>query len=166
VHRVNRGGGCVLHAPGQLVGYSVLALDALSLNVQQYLDRLHALLQQVFVDLDVPAEIRPGHSGLWVGQRRLAHVGVAVRDWVSSFGFAVNVQPDLALFQKVQCDGDTRPMTSITRERRLPIRPATVRQRLLEGFASALAFDRVSLFHAHPTLNAKAATHAVTSASR
>src|SRR5947209_12866227 len=76
--RVNRGSGCLLHAPGQLVGYSLLALDALGLNLQQYLARLHGLLRDVLRGLEVPAELGPGQGGVWAGDRRVAHVGVAV----------------------------------------------------------------------------------------
>ena len=166
VRRVNRGGGCLLHVPGQLVGYVILALDAFALNVQQYLDQLHALLADVLSGLEVPVDLRAGQSGVWCGARRVAHVGVAVRDWVSSFGFAINVQPDLAVFREVHCDGEPQPMTSVQRERRLPVRPATIRQRLVEAFSAAFAFDRVALFHSHPSLSAQAPSHAVPSGSR
>jgi lipoyl(octanoyl) transferase len=166
IHRVNRGGGCLLHAPGQIAGYSILALDRARLNVRQYLDQLHAVLCEVLATLDVPATLRPGQAGVWAGDRRIAHVGVAVRDWVSYFGFALNVHPNLEYFRHIHCDGDPRPMTSIQRERRLPVRPATVRQRLLEAYAAAFAFERVALFHHHPSLSPKAPAYAVPSGSR
>jgi lipoyl(octanoyl) transferase len=166
LRRVNRGGGCLLHAPGQIAGYSILALDRAHLNVRQYLDQLQALLCEVLAGLDVPATLRPGQAGVWVGDRRIAHVGVAVRDWVSYFGFALNVHPNLEYFRRIQCDGDRRPMTSIQRERRLPIRPATVRQRLLGAYAAAFGFERVAVFHHHPSLSPKAPAYAVASGSR
>jgi lipoyl(octanoyl) transferase len=158
---VNRGGGCLLHAPGQLAAYSVVTLDPVALNLQEYLNRIHSLLSKVLKSLDIPAEERPDRGGIWVGDRRIAHVGVAVRDWVTYFGFTINIDPDLEQFRWVHCDGEARPMTSIERERRLPIRPTAVRQRILEAFQEAFAFDRVSVFHHHPVLAQKVAVHAV-----
>ena len=166
VRWVNRGGGCLLHARGQLAVYPVLALDRLGLSLQAYLDELHALILGVLREYEVPGEVRPPAGGVWVGDRRVAHVGVAVRDWVSYFGFALNVDPDLEPFRRVRCDGDERPMTSLQRERRVRTRPAGVRQRLLEAFAARFGFARVSLFHSHPSLSGKVANDAVPSRSR
>ncbi len=160
VRWVNRGGGCLLSAPGQVALYPIVALDQLGLNLQAYLDQLHDWLRSALVDLEVPAEVRPSRSGVWVGERRIAHVGVAVRDWVSSFGCAVNVQPQLHWFRQVSCDGHDRPMTSIERERRGPARPAAIRQRLLAGFAERFGFDRVSVFHHHPAMRRRSLAHA------
>jgi lipoyl(octanoyl) transferase len=161
VRWVNRGGGCLLSAPGQVAAYAVLALDRFGLNLQEYLDRLHRVVTDALRELDVPAELRPPAHGVWVEDRRIAHVGVAVRDWVSSFGFTVNVDPDLKPFALVQCDGGAKPMTSVERERRTRARPATVRQRLLDAFAAAFGFERVSLFHNHSSLTTKVPAHAV-----
>ena len=159
VRWVNRGGGCLLHAPGQLAVYPVLALDVLGLSVQGYLDRLRALLADVAREMEVPAV--PGPGGLWVGGRQLAHVGVAVRDWVTYFGAALNVHPDLEPFRRVRCDGHAAPMTSLERERRTPVRPARVRQRLLERFRELFPYPRLAIFHDHPALPRKASTDAV-----
>ncbi|MCE9529921.1 MAG: hypothetical protein K8T89_02080 [Planctomycetes bacterium] len=158
---VNRGGGCLLSAPGQIAFYPILALDHFQLNVQQYLDRLHTLMRDALTDLDVPAELHPQDTGVWVADRRVAHIGIAVTNWIAYFGGTLNVEPNLKLFRQVSCDGEAKPMTSVERERRLRIRPATVRQRLLEGFTEAFGFDRVSLFHHHPALPGKAPVHAV-----
>ncbi len=157
---VNRGAGCLLHAPGQLAAYSIISLDPAKLNLQEYIERIHGLICKVLLSLDISAEVLPDRGGVWVAGRRIAHVGVAVRDWVSYFGFTLNIDPDLELFRWVQCDGEPRPMTSIERERRLPIRTSTVRQRLLEAFADSFAFERVSVFHHHPALSQKAVVHA------
>jgi lipoyl(octanoyl) transferase len=166
VHWVNRGGGCLLHAPGQVAAYPILALDHFGLNVEQYLNKLHEVIRATVHGMHVPAELRPPSSGLWVDERRLAHVGIAVKDWIAYFGMAVNVVPNLKLYRLVHCDGDERPMTSLQRERRTPIRPAAVRQRLLAEFAQQFGFDRVSIFHDHSFLTTKVPSHAVVTRSR
>ncbi len=167
VRWVNRGGGCLLHLPGQLAIYPILPLDRLGLDLRGYLERLHAVLLEVLLGLGVPAEVRHGQAGLWSNGRMIAQVGVAVRDWVSYFGAALNVHPDMEPFRRVLCAGPGEPpMTSIARELREPVRDATVRQRLIEAFARQLGFRRTSLFHHHPALQRPAPTDAVATRSR
>lgn len=163
VRWVNRGGGCLLHAPGQLAVYPIMALDRVGVSLGQYLERLHDVIRRVLGEVEIRAETRPGSGGVWAEGRRIASVGVAVRDWVSYFGLSLNVDPDLRPFRFVQCGGDRRPMTSVAAVRRTKVRPATLRQRLLAEFADRFGFDRVSLFHHHPALSPKAAAHAVAS---
>jgi lipoyl(octanoyl) transferase len=166
VRWVNRGGGCLLHQPGQLAVYPILPLNRLGLGVQTYLDRLQEVLLAVLADFSVRCETRPGQPGVWVNSRLIAGVGVAVRDWVSYYGAVLNVNPDLALFRRVRCGGGAEPpMTSLERERRGPPRPSLVRERLLEHFAARFHFERTSLFFNHPTLPRKSASGTVAASS-
>ena len=154
VRWVNRGGGCLLHVPGQLAVYPVLALDRLGLGVQGYLERLQAVVLAVLDDFGVRGQTRLGQPGVWVGSRMIADVGVAVRSWVSYYGGALNINPALDVFRGVRTGGPVDgPMTSLERERRGPLRPALVRERLLEHFAALFGFSRVSLFSDHPSLS-------------
>jgi lipoyl(octanoyl) transferase len=146
---VNRGGGCLLHQPGQLAVYAVIALDRHGLGLAAYVERLQRVLVAVLNDFSVPAGMRRGMEGVWVGKRLVASVGVAVCDWVAYYGAVLNVNPDLAPFRLVECGG---PMTSLERERRGPLRPALVRERLLDQFATAFGYERTSLFFGHPLL--------------
>jgi lipoyl(octanoyl) transferase len=153
VRWVNRGGGCLLHLPGQLAIYSVVALDRHGLGLEAYVTRLHRVLAAVLDDFGVEARTRPGEVGLWVGQRLVAAVGVAVRDWVAYHGAFLNVNPDLVPFRLVQNGGPADgPMTSLVRERRGPVHPSLVRQRLLEHYAAAFGCERTSIFFHHPQL--------------
>jgi lipoyl(octanoyl) transferase len=165
VRWVNRGGGCLLHAPGQLAVYPVVALDALGLSVPEYVDRLQRVLLAVLDDFGVSGRARAGQPGVWVGSRLIAAVGVAVWDWVTYYGAALNVNPGLLPFRLVRCGGAAEPMTSLERERRGPLRPSRVRERLLEHFARAFGFERTSLFSDHPALNRKTSSDAVATSS-
>ncbi len=167
VRWVNRGGGCLLHLPGQLAIYPILALDRLGLDLRGYLDRLHSVLVDVVTKMEVPASVRPDRAGVWANGRLLADIGVAVRGWVTYFGAAVNVHPDLEPFRRVAVAGPGEPpMTSLAREHREPVRDAAVRQRLVEAFARRFGFPRTSLFHTHPALTRPAPFDAVASSSR
>lgn len=146
VLRVNRGGGTVLHSPGQLAAYCVVALDRLNLTPAAYVDALHRAAASALRQLGVRATREPGRCGLYAGGRLVAQVGAAVRDWVSSFGLYVNVRPDLEPYRLVDCDGPGRPpMTSLERELCGPVRPTAVRQRLAEALSDELGFGRLSL---------------------
>ena len=154
VRWVNRGGGCLLHLPGQLAVYPILPLQRLGLGLREYLDRLHRVLLAVLDDFSVRGQTRPDRAGVWVGDRLVAGVGVAVRDWVTWYGAVLNVSPDLLPFRLIRSGAaDDGPMTSLARERHGPPRMALVRQRLVEHCAEQFGFERTSVFFSHPSLS-------------
>jgi lipoyl(octanoyl) transferase len=158
VRWVNRGGGCCLHLPGQLAIYPILSLDHLGLGLSAYVNTLHDLLRRLLADFNIPTTTDSGRPGLWAGGRLLADVGVAVRDWVSYYGAVLNVHADLTAARAVL----GTPQTSLERERRGPLRPALVRERLLEVVAATFPFDRTHLFFGHPLLQRSSSTPPVT----
>jgi lipoyl(octanoyl) transferase len=154
VRWVNRGGGCLLHLPGQLAIYPIVPLDWHDLGLTEYLQRLQRVLVAVLDDFSVQAVTRPDQPGVWVGSRLIAGIGVAVRDWVAYFGAVLNINPDLFPFRLVRTGPHQQePMTSLERERRGPLRPSLVRERLLEHFTAEFPFERTSLFTNHPYLD-------------
>lgn len=162
VRWVSRGGGAVLHQPGQVAFYPVLPLDALGLTVKGYLDALQGVVLDLLAEYQVKGEPDPDRPGVRVRGRPIVHVGVAVRGGVTGFGVVLNADPDLEPFRAVRCDSDPAPMTSLLRESPLRVRVPGVRQRLLDLLAARLGFARVSLFHTHPGLTPRAVRHAVT----
>jgi lipoyl(octanoyl) transferase len=162
VRWVNRGGGCLLHAPGQLAIYPVLALDRLRLSIPQYLGRLQAALVALADDFSIRASADASRPGVWSQGRLLAGVGIAVRDWVTYYGAALNVNPALAPFRLVRCSLEG-PMTSLERARRSPVRPALVRERFVEHFTARFPFSRITFFTEHPSLGRKARADAFAS---
>jgi lipoyl(octanoyl) transferase len=154
VRWINRGGGCLFHGPGQLAIYPILALDARGLRLQNYLERLQQVLLATLDDFGVQAVTEPAKAGVRVHTRPIAEVGVAVRDWVTYFGAFLNVNPDLEPFRRLRSSKvEDGPMTSLARERRGPVRPTLVRERVLEHFAAQFGFARTSLFFGHPSLS-------------
>jgi len=166
VRWVNRGGGCILHVPGQLAIYPILPLDRLGLGIQAYLGQLQKILLAVLDDFSIRGETRRGQPDVWACARPIAALGVAVRNWVSYYGAVLNVNPDLPLFRAVRTGGDEGGiMTSVERERHGPLRPALVRERVVEQFADRFGFARMSLFHDHPSLRRKARSDALAPSS-
>jgi lipoyl(octanoyl) transferase len=166
VRWVNRGGGCVLHLPGQLAIYPILALDRLGLDLRTYMARLKATLTAVLGDFDVCADGQEHDDEIVVGGRRIASLGVAVRQWVSYYGAVLNVNPDLLPFRGIRSNssGHTE-VTSLARERRGALRPSRVRERVLEHFAASFQFSRTTVFFDHPSLSPKTPADAIAASS-
>jgi lipoyl(octanoyl) transferase len=98
VAQTNRGGDITYHGPGQIVGYPVVSL-APRKDLHAYLRFLEQVLINTLIHLGLPdAARREGKTGIWLGPRKIAALGVAVRRWVTYHGFALNVSPDLAHF--------------------------------------------------------------------
>ena len=93
-----RGGRATYHGPGQLVGYPIVDLRAFGSDVHAYLRALEAALLATAADFGVSAGAREGLTGVWVGERKLASIGIQIRRWVTLHGFALNVDMDLAPF--------------------------------------------------------------------
>jgi lipoyl(octanoyl) transferase len=158
---VARGGGAVLHLPGQVACYPIVALDALNISVGRYVAELEAVACDLCRSFGVEAVADPERPGARANGRRVVHLGVAVRNGVSSFGLIVNATPDLAPFRDIRCDGDPLPMTSLARESPHRVRVTTVRQRLVALIADRFGFDRVSVFHNHPAALPRPTRHAI-----
>lgn len=93
---VERGGEATWHGPGQLVGYPILALPPGRRDLHRYLRDLEQVLIETLLPLGLNPGRRPGFTGVWVGEHKLASIGVAVRRWVTWHGFSLNVRNDLA----------------------------------------------------------------------
>ncbi len=117
VVETNRGGQATYHGPGQLVGYPILDLNRRGRDLHAYLRVLEELLIEGLATLGLSAKRRDGLTGVWVGSRKIASIGVGVRRWVSMHGFALNVSRDLTGFGHITpCGIQGVEMTSIARE--------------------------------------------------
>ena len=113
----NRGGQATYHGPGQLIGYPIIDLRRCGQDLHRYLRWLESLLLQTLAEVGIAAATRPGLTGVWIDDRKIASIGVGVRHWITMHGFALNVCGDLAPFdQIVPCGIANVTMTSIARE--------------------------------------------------
>jgi len=95
--KTNRGGDITYHGPGQIVGYPIVSL-APHRDLHAYLRLLEQIVIDTLAVLGLAAARREGLTGIWVGRRKVAAIGVAVRRWIAYHGFALNVDPQLAHF--------------------------------------------------------------------
>ena len=119
--RVNRGGDITWHGPGQVVGYPIVHLGRRGRDLHRWLRLLEELLIRTLAEFAVPAERRPGLTGVWTERGKIGFIGVGVRRWVSLHGFSLNVCPNLAAFARIHpCGMPSCPLTSVARETRPP----------------------------------------------
>ena len=118
VVEVSRGGQATYHGPGQLVGYPVLDLQQHGRDLHRYLRTLETALIALCAEFNVAAGPRDGMTGVWVGPRKLASIGVGVRHWISLHGFAINItRQSLAGFDAiVPCGLNGVTMTCLATE--------------------------------------------------
>jgi lipoyl(octanoyl) transferase len=152
VRWLNRGGGCLVHAPGQLAVYPVLPLDRLGLGLCDYCRLLEECVIAASGELRVPAWRFEDEPGVWCRLGQFAHVGVAVRSWVAWHGLFVNVSPPLDLMRLVQSGGSGERVTSLSaqRERFTPMH--AVRESLIRQFVERLGYQRFHVYTGHPLL--------------
>ncbi len=114
---VRRGGGTTAHNPGQLVFYPILNLQKTGLGINEYIRELEAIGAELLEQLDVHSTRRKGAPGLWIGERKIASVGVRVSRYITYHGMAINIQNDLSIFDFiVPCGLDNVEMTSVLKE--------------------------------------------------
>ena len=98
---VDRGGDVTYHGPGQLVGYPIVHLPRLGKDVHAHLRRIEETLIRALADFGLEGRRDPEYTGVWVGDEKIAAIGVRVSHWVTSHGFALNVDPDLGYFANI-----------------------------------------------------------------
>jgi len=116
VHETGRGGDVTYHGPGQLVGYPIINLKPDRCDVHRYVRDLEEVLIRTIADFGIKGGRIEGLTGVWVGNEKIAAIGVRIARWITSHGFALNVNTDLKFFQMiVPCGITDKGVTSISR---------------------------------------------------
>lgn len=131
-----RGGDVTYHGPGQVVGYPVISLAPDRKDVRRYVSDLEQVMIDVCASYGVEATRSEGQIGCWVdGRRKIGAIGVRISKWVTSHGFAFNVDPDMGHFGLiVPCGIADKPVTSLALELGSAPPFEEVRERLLDAF--------------------------------
>ena len=134
VVHTNRGGDITYHGPGQMVGYAIISLNKRR-DLHEYLRSLEEVVIRTLSTFDLDASRRPGKTGIWLGTRKISAIGIAVRNWVTYHGFALNINPDLNHFSGiVPCGIKDGSVTSLYKESGSDIDPEIVKKRLTVEF--------------------------------
>jgi lipoyl(octanoyl) transferase len=137
VHETGRGGDVTYHGPGQIVGYPIIDLKPDRCDVHRYVRDLEEVMIRVTAEYGFEAARIAGLTGTWVGAEKIGAIGVRIQRWVTSHGFAFNVNTDLDFFRLiVPCGISDRGVTSLKRltGREIPI--AEVEDHLVRHFSA------------------------------
>jgi len=144
VYRVSRGGQVTYHGPGQLIGYPILKLEATECDIIRYLRKLERTLINSLAVIAIDARWREGITGVWVGQEKIASIGVGFRRWVSLHGFALNISTDLSFFDMiVPCGIAGCRMTSIAALGPAPVTTESFAKIVQREFTTVFGYERI-----------------------
>jgi lipoyl(octanoyl) transferase len=140
VVEIERGGGATYHGPGQLVAYAIFSSLIRGRGVRRFVACLEEVMLRVSQACGVVATRKPGLPGIWVGERKLGAVGIAVRGGVSLHGWALNVDLDMLPFSYiVPCGLADTGVTSLAQERGAPVPFSQVVEQTHVSFAAVFA---------------------------
>ena len=134
-YQIERGGDVTFHGPGQLVGYPILDLHNYKKSINWYMRGLEQLLIYTLAEFMVTAERKEGLTGVWVGDEKIAALGVRVTRWITMHGFSLNVTPDLTYYSGIiPCGIFEYGVTSMARILTDEVTVNSVKQVLIEKF--------------------------------
>jgi len=144
VFHTDRGGDVTYHGPGQLVGYPILDLTQHRRDISWYMRSLEEVFILTARDWGIAAGRSPGAAGVWVGNDKLVAMGVHLSRWVTSHGFAMNVNTDLSHFQWiVPCGLHGKGVTSLAKLLGRRVEMDEVTERVVQHFAEVFAVEVV-----------------------
>jgi lipoyl(octanoyl) transferase len=112
-YETDRGGDVTYHGPGQVVGYPILDLREWKRDVHAYVRAIEQVIIDALAEFGISAGREAGATGVWTSEGKIAAIGVHISRWVTSHGFALNVDTDLNYFRYIVPCGLTKPVTSI-----------------------------------------------------
>ncbi|TMG48971.1 MAG: lipoyl(octanoyl) transferase LipB [Chloroflexi bacterium] len=144
---VDRGGDVTYHGPGQLVGYPIFDLGSQP-DVGRYLRNLEDCLIETLADFGIAAGRLSGYTGVWIGDRKIAAIGVKVSQGVTTHGFALNVSTDLSLFTHIlPCGIPDKGVTSMALEVGRAPAMTEVEARVMAHFSNRFAVPETIAAH-------------------
>jgi lipoyl(octanoyl) transferase len=138
-HATDRGGDITYHGPGQAVGYPILDLREWKRDVGAYMRAIEQVMIETLSDFRIAAGRLPGCTGVWVGGAKIGAIGVHISRWITSHGFALNVDTDLSYFGYIVPCGLAKPVTSMA-QLGAGVNVPEVNARLIRRFGQV--FDR------------------------
>ncbi|HXI89949.1 MAG TPA: lipoyl(octanoyl) transferase LipB [Blastocatellia bacterium] len=144
VHETGRGGDVTYHGPGQLVGYPIINLKPDRCDVHRYVRDIEEVLIRSIAEFGVTGTRIAGLTGVWVGNEKIGAIGVRIARWITSHGFALNVNTDLSYFKMiVPCGITDKGVTSLSRQTGRSIDTRDVAQIVAENFGKVFGREMV-----------------------
>jgi lipoate-protein ligase B len=145
-YEIDRGGDVTYHGPGQLTGYPIIDLRDFRKDVHWYLRQLEEVIIKVLAEYGIAGERMEGYTGVWVGNEKVAAIGVAIKRWITYHGFAFNICPDMSHFQMITPCGITdKGVTSLERLLGYLVDMNEIIDRTASAFAEVLDVDCIEV---------------------
>jgi len=153
VRWVNRGGGALFHAPGQLAVYPILPLQRIGLGIQDYQTGLEQAIIKMAGELGVPAQIQPDSGGISSRCGQFAFLGAAIKSWISYYGLYINVSPDMKLLRLIDSNQYDHRLTSLSATLTREASMSSVRESIIRQLVSQFGYQQTHIFTQHPLLH-------------
>lgn len=135
LYRIERGGDITFHGPGQLVGYPIFMLKNPLISIKHFIHNIEQCLCRVLDIFGIKACVRHPYIGIWVENKKIASIGIAVSKHVTYHGFALNVSTDLAYFRYINpCGIKNIEMTSMEKILQQPISMKVIKEKIIAEF--------------------------------
>jgi len=148
VYDIDRGGDITYHGPGQIVGYPIIDLNDWEKDTHKYLRALEEVIILTCKQYGLKAERNSKYTGVWIGNRKIAAIGIKVKRWITMHGFAFNVNPDLSLFNGIiPCGINDKEVTSLTKEICNKVKISDVKKNILSNFKKVFEYDEIKFIN-------------------
>ncbi|QSQ09007.1 Octanoyltransferase [Koleobacter methoxysyntrophicus] len=142
VYEINRGGDVTYHGPGQLVGYPILNLGEYDKDLHETVRKYEEVIIRLLAEYCIEAGRIEGLTGVWVGDEKIAAIGIGVRKWVTFHGFALNVNPNLEHFKLiVPCGIRDKGVTSMEKILKERVNWEGLKEKLIYHFVDVFEYD-------------------------
>jgi len=144
IYDIDRGGDITYHGPGQIVGYPIINLNDWVNDTHKYLRSLEEVIILTCAEYGLNCGRNPKYTGVWLGDRKIAAIGIKVSRWITMHGFAFNVNTDLNLFNGIiPCGITDKEVTSLQKETNSVINLFEVKEKLVANFCKVFGYNNL-----------------------
>ena len=142
--KIDRGGSATYHGPGQLIGYIIMDLRSKGISVPVLISKIHEIIILTLDELNIKAKREKNDTGVWIGQKKIASIGLSVRNWITYHGFSLNVNTDLERFNTIRpCGHDSQIMTSVSSIKRKEYSKEVIQTKIIKNFSDVFEYNRI-----------------------
>ena len=142
--KIDRGGSATYHGPGQLIGYIIMDLRSKGISVPILISKIHEIIILTLDELDIKAKRKKNDTGVWIDQKKIASIGLSVRNWITYHGFSLNVDTDLERFNTIRpCGYDSQVMTSVNSIKKKEYSKEVIQTKIIRNFSNVFEYNKI-----------------------